>query len=220
MHPIMPFVTEELWQSLPWKMPANTPARVRDGKPAVMTLMFQSFPRAQDSWINVKAEQTVRQLQNIVEAIRNFRGENNISPKVEFPVRYTTSSAAVPAFLQEHHAELLALCRLQSLDPVSGSTEGQEFQAVIPLSEPQLEFHISLGGLVNVDEEVKRVKKEMERVGADVEFVRAKLAKESFTAKAPPALVEKERAREKELADKLAELSAGLAKLEKLSGGR
>jgi valyl-tRNA synthetase len=220
MHPIMPFVTEELWQSLPWKKAANTPARVRDGKPAVMTLMFQSFPKLQESWIDVKAEQTVRQLQNIVEAIRNFRGENNISPKVEFPVRYTTSSAAVPGFLHDHHAEILALCRIQSLEPASGSAEGQEFQAVIPLSEPQLEFRISLAGLVNVDEEVKRVKKEMERVGSDLEFVRAKLSKESFTAKAPPALVDKERAREKELSDKLAELSAGLAKLARLSGGQ
>jgi valyl-tRNA synthetase len=157
-------------------------------------------------------------MQNIVEAIRNFRGENNISPKVEFPVRYTTSSAAVPGFLADHHGEILALSRIQSLEAGSGSSEAQEFQAVIPLSEPQLEFRISLDGLVNVDEEVKRVKKEMERVGADLEFVRAKLSKESFTAKAPPALVEKERAREKELADKLAELSAGLGKLQKLSG--
>ena len=218
MHPIMPFVTEELWQSLPWKKPANTAARIRDGKPAVMTLMFQSFPKVQDSWIDIQAEAEIRQMQNIVEAIRNFRGENNISPKVEFPVRYTTSSAAVPGFLADHLGEILALCRIQSLEAGSGSSEAQEFQAVIPLSEPQLEFRISLAGLVNVDEEVKRVKKEMERVGADLEFVRAKLSKESFTAKAPPALVEKERAREKELADKLAELSAGLGKLQKLSG--
>jgi valyl-tRNA synthetase len=220
MHPIMPFVTEELWQSLPWKKPANTAARIRDGKPAVTTLMFQAFPKAQDSWVDIQSESTIRQLQNIVESIRNFRGENNISPKVEFPIRYTTSSAAVPGFLAEHHAEILALCRIQSLEAGSGSPDGQEFQAVIPLSEPQLEFRISLAGLVNVDEEKKRVKKEMERIGADLEFVRAKLSKESFTAKAPPALVEKERAREKELADKLAELSVGLGKLQKLSGGQ
>ncbi|MBU6376092.1 MAG: valine--tRNA ligase [Bdellovibrionales bacterium] len=218
MHPIMPFVTEELWQSLPWKRSANTPARVREGKPAVMTLMFQTFPKAQDAWVDVKAEQTMRQLQNIVEAIRNFRGENNISPKVEFGVGYTTTSDSVPAFLKEHHAEILALCRIQKLELVSASAAGQEFEAVIPIAEPLMELRISLSGLVNVEEEVKRVKKEMEKVGADLEFVRGKLSKESFTAKAPPALIEKERQREREFSEKLTELSSALSKLEKLSG--
>ncbi len=219
LHPIMPFVTEELWQSLPWKKAANSPARARDGKHAVMTLMLQSWPKAHESLIDLKAEQTIASLRGIVEAIRNFRGENNLSPKVEFPVRYTTTSAEVPAFLAEHLPEILALCRIQSLEMTTPAAEGAaEFEAVIPLSEPQLELRISLAGLVNVDEELKRVKKEMDRVEADLEFVRAKLSKESFTAKAPPALVEKERAREKEFSEKLTELSGSMEKLQKMAG--
>ena len=218
LHPMMPFVTEELWQSLPWKSAANTPARVRDGKPSVMTLMFQTFPKVQEQWVDVQAEQTVRQLQNIIEALRNFRGENNISPKVEFPVRHSKPSAPVSAFLAEHHAEILTLCRISRLEEVSGSSGAQDFEAVIPISEPQLDFRISLSGLVNIEEELKRLKKEMEKVSADLEFVRGKLSKESFTSKAPPALIEKERTRERELSEKLTELSAALAKLQKLAG--
>ena len=218
LHPIMPFVTEELWQSLPWKKAASTPARVRDGRAPVMTLMFQSFPKASEEWVDPRAEQTIRRLQNIIEAIRNFRGENNLSPKIEFAAGYTTASAEVPEFLRQHQGEILALCRIQSLEPVKIGA-APAFEAVIPLSEPPMEFRISLAGLVDVAEEMKRLKKEMEKVGADLEFVRNKLGRESFTAKAPPALVEKERAREKELSDQLAELSAGMEKLRTLAGG-
>jgi len=157
-------------------------------------------------------------LKSIIEAIRNFRGENNISPKVEFPVTYTTQNGAAAAFVREHRSELMTLCRIRSIEAASASAGAAEFQAVIPLTQPPIELRISLEGLVNVEEEAKRLKKEMEKVSADLEFVRGKLSKESFTAKAPPALVEKEKAREKELADKLAELGAGLEKLTRLSG--
>ena len=94
LHPFMPFVTEELWQSLPWKTAANTPARARDGKPAILTLMFQAFPGALPDSPTRESERNIEGVRKVVEAIRNFRGENNISPKQEFAVRYVAAGDA------------------------------------------------------------------------------------------------------------------------------
>ena len=79
-----------------------------------------------------------------------------------------------------------------------------------------MEFRISLKGLVNVEEESKRIQKEIERVTSDIEFVTKKLSQETFIAKAPPDLVAKEKAREKELVGKKTELEAALTRLAKL----
>ena len=93
MHPITPFVTEELWQSLPWKKAANTPARKRAGKPEVMTLMFQSFPSPVSALRDEAAVTEIGGLKSVIEGIRNFRGENSLSPKTEIKVRYKAMSS-------------------------------------------------------------------------------------------------------------------------------
>ena len=90
--------------------------------------------------------------------------------------------------------------------------------AVIPLSRPAIELRISLKGLVDVGEEQKRLRKEIERVTGDLQFVTDKLAKESFIARAPAELVEKEKKKQAELAAKRAELEGALARLSKLGG--
>jgi valyl-tRNA synthetase len=192
LHPIMPFVTEELWQSLPWKHAANTPARIAGGKPALMTLMFQRFPEADPLLEDDGAERTVAALQGVIEGIRTFRGENNVSPKVEFAVRFSTEDESVAGLIDRHRSELLTLARIQGLERVQGAQPGS-VEAVLPLLHPKLELRIGLQGLVNVEEETKRLHKEMEKVRADLEFVRAKLTKESFISKAPPELVAKEK---------------------------
>ena len=76
MHPFMPFVTEELWQSLPWKK--------LDSTKRLSTLMLQSFPKENLAFNDLKAETSLAALKRVIEAIRNFRGENNISSKVDF----------------------------------------------------------------------------------------------------------------------------------------
>jgi valyl-tRNA synthetase len=217
MHPMMPFVTEELWQSLPWKQVANTPARIRDGKPAIQTLMFQAWPRANESFGDTAAETEVAHLRAIIEAIRNFRGENNISPKVDFPVRYHAANAEASSFMQRNGSVLRGLSRIGGLESVERGAVG-ELDAILPLSNLAVELRISLAGLVNVEEEAKRLKKEVENVEKDLAHVRGKLSRETFIAKAPPALVEAEKVNEQKHLVRLKELEAALARLSKLSG--
>jgi len=216
MHPFTPFVTEELWQSLPWKKPANTPARTLAGKPPVMTLMFQKFPLAQDAFVDAAAEMTIARARAVVEAIRNFRGENQISPKVEFEVRFATQDGSARAFIENHRGELVSLSRLAGLVEEPREKVG-EFDAVIPLAQPAVELRISLKGLVNVEEEAKRLKKEIDKANSDLEHARGKLAKESFISRAPAELVAAEKARETEALARLAELEKAQARLAKLS---
>jgi valyl-tRNA synthetase len=208
-HPFIPFVTEELWQSLPWKSSA--------GEAKLVTLMLQQFPNPDSAFVDQEAEETIVALKSLVEAIRNFRGENNISPKVEFLVRYNPLNNAAGAFFEKYATEFKALTRVSGVERVAPGSSRSDVEAVIPVSAPAVELRIDLKGLVNVDEETKRLRKEIDRVNADVGFVRNKLSKESFVAKAPAELVAKERAREQEMVAKLGELQAALDRLMKLS---
>jgi valyl-tRNA synthetase len=216
MHPFMPFVTEELWLSLPWRKPANTPARKRDQKPEVETIMFQEFPKANRSCKDADAETSVRALKGIVEAIRNFRGENSISPKVEFRVRYRTTHEATHQFITTYEEEIAALSRVAGLERVGQDVAAEATEAIIPITAPQVELRIDLKGLVDIDGEKKRLEKEIEKVTEDIAFVQRKLSQESFISRAPAELVAKERGREQELIAKRTELESALGRLARL----
>lgn len=199
MHPLMPFVTEKLWQGLPWSA---------DGQ-----LMMQAYPKARPEFIDEGVEKKMQAFKSIVEAIRNFRGENNIAPKVPFQVFYAAKDAAASQLVSEFSAMATALTRVTGFQAVSTPAPTDGSQSLIPLATPAVELRIPIEGLIDRAEERKRVEREIARTNDDLEFVRGKLSKESFIAKAPPALVEKERAKEKELASRLEELNRTLARL-------
>jgi valyl-tRNA synthetase len=217
MHPFMPFVTEELWQSLPWKKAVTSHARELEGRPEIYTLMLQAFPSPIQAFQDDEAELTVGALKTLVETIRNFRGENSISPKVEFAVRYTTQSAPAHAFLKLYANDIKALARISSIERAAAG-EASGVESVIPITHPPIELRIGLQGLVNVEEESKRIQKEIEKLNGDIEFIRNKLGKETFRAKAPPELVAKEEKRQQELVAKRTELEASLKRLAALAG--
>jgi valyl-tRNA synthetase len=224
MHPLMPFVTEELWKSLPWRTVVSDEhqhaTRKTLGLPAVESLMMQPYLRAMPEFRDREATATIQAIQKVVDAIRNFRGENNLSPKVEFPVRVVAASGHGEVFLKAYASELKALTRVTEFVPVTRAAlaaEAGALESVIPISNPDLELRIALKGLVNVEEETKRLRKEIEKVNADLAHVRGKLARESFVSKAPKELVEAERAHERAYLAKLSELEAALERVARLS---
>jgi valyl-tRNA synthetase len=221
MHPFMPFVTEELWGSMPWRKPAQTAARAAAGKPEIYTLMLQPFPVVVPKFKDIDSEHTITALKGVIEGIRNFRGENNISPKVEFSVKYIPASAIADAFIKMHAPQIQTLARVtQFVKTPAGPSAENTFEAVIPLVNPPVEFRIELKGLVNVAEESKRLLKEIEKVNGDLAFIRNKLSQETFISKAPAELVQKERKREQELLAKKTELEASLGRLQSLGDGK
>ena len=207
LHPFMPFVTEELWQSLPWKKSA------RPG--GLVTLMLQPFPSSNGKLIQQDAEKTVCAIRTVVDAVRNFRGENSIAPKNSFPVKYVCKSSAASVFVRAYGHMIRDLAGISELVQVEDGSAAASGDSVVPLTQPPVELRISIKGLVNAEEETKRICKEIERIQSDLKHVRGKLAKESFVAKAPAELVQKERQREQELAQKISELEQSARRLGK-----
>jgi valyl-tRNA synthetase len=220
-HPIMPFVTEKLWQSLPWVHPANTPARKAAGRAPLRTLMLQPYPQAQGEFRNEEAERAIQGLRAVIEAVRNFRGENSVAPKTRLAVQAVPAHAEAQAFLERFREEIAQLANLEGiafLTRAQADAPGQPVETVLPLAQPAAELRIPLKGLVNVEEEEKRVKKEIDRVRGDLSHVRSKLGKDTFLSKAPPELVAQERAREQEYLSKLQDLEGALSRLAALRG--
>lgn len=218
-HPFMPFLTEILWQSLPGVKPAfgaETSGSV--------TLMLQHWPGADPRFASQDAEKTIELLKAIIESIRNFRGENGISPKVEFEIRYWAEAERVGALLVSHKDELEAMARIklkeipETAPEILPETAPEILKdqsnkvALISIKELGIKLFIALEGLVNREEELKRLQKELDRVRSDLAHVRKKLSQDTFLAKAPPALVEQEKTKEQNLATKLAELERNFSR--------
>lgn len=219
LHPFMPFVTEQLWQSLPWKESSTTTARQNADLPEMVSIMLRPYPKGLPVFKDVDSENTVMALKSIVEAVRNFRGENGIAPKVEFSLGYLPKTSAGDAFMKLHGTELKFLARLGEITKVAtpkeeGASGGREAVIVIPF--PPMELRIPLKGLVNVEEETRRIQKEIEKLDGDLAHVRNKLSQETFIARAPVNLVEKERAREKALVTQRAQLEQALQRLQQV----
>ncbi|MBC7385317.1 MAG: valine--tRNA ligase [Cryobacterium sp.] len=191
LHPIMPFVTEELWDSLPWRKPTNSPARIREGKLPVATLAFAEFPRVNPKFRDPRAELEMTRLKAVIEAVRNFRGENNLSPKKEFALNVFMKDAATREFFSKNESDILQLAKISAIREIKAGESASKFESVILLTNPAAELRISLEGLVDVGEEMKRLRKEVEKTKVDLAHLDGKLGKESFIAKAPPELIAK-----------------------------
>jgi valyl-tRNA synthetase len=219
MHPFIPFVTEQLWQGFPLRIEEKI------GK----SLMLQPYPVVMEEWIDEAAEKEFQQMKNIIEAIRNFRGENNIAPKTTFKVRFSTqNSSDSPRSEGMSHSmvsleakkaalslasSVCALARVECLEFTDEPIPEDGSESVIPISDPRIQLRIPLHGLINKEEEKKRIQKEIEKITKDRDMVKAKLEKPSFIEKAPRSLVEKERARLAELEKMLSDLKAALLRL-------
>ncbi|GAB4246708.1 valine--tRNA ligase [Deferrisoma sp.] len=201
LHPFMPFVTEELWQKLPW--PAY-----RGERPE--SVMIAAFPRPEALPEDTEARDRIERVKEVVSAVRNIRGEMNVPPsrKVEAWVRGTEEALGV---VRAEAATVRALAGLERLEVLeAGAARPAQSAAAVAAG---LEIYVPLAGVVDLAAEGKRLEKEISRLDQDLERVRKKLANPNFTGKAPAEVVEKERAKEAELAEKLEKLRANLDRI-------
>jgi len=192
-HPIMPFITEEIWH------------RIKDlAGVSGETLMLQAYPESDESKVDERAEQDIEWLKGVIIGIRNIRGEMNISPGKEVPVLFRNGSAEDQRRLQENQQFLTKLAKLASI-------EWLEQDAEPPMSATALvgnmEVLVPMAGLIDKDAEQARLAKEIEKLEKEVKRVEGKLNNEKFVSKAPADVVEKEKA-------KAAEYNSALAKLQ------
>jgi valyl-tRNA synthetase len=188
LHPFMPFITEDIWQRLP-----------HEGE----SIMIAPYPRARPRQRSVAAERDMHALMELVTAVRNIRGEMRISPGTQLgvtvrPVAEHTAllSAGLPL------VEALARSRV-TLDP-RATRQPNSAVAIVGAAE----IYVDLTGVVDLAAERQRLAKEVARARETIEFVTSKLARPEFVEKAPPEVVERERARLVEQRGRLETLEA------------
>lgn len=192
-HPIMPFITEEIWQKV--KHFAGV-----EGD----SIMLQPFPIVEQAKLDADAEQQINWLKELIIAVRNIRAEANIAPSkaLDLLVRNVTQQQAV--ILSENQLLLTAMAKLTS---ISVLTAGEQAPLSVAKLVGQVEVLVPMAGFINKDTELARLSKEIDKLHNEVMRIESKLSNEAFVAKAPEAVISKERA-------KMAEYQSGIEKLQ------
>ena len=192
LHPIIPFITEELWQAV---------APLANAKTAD-SIMLAAYPKADPEKIVQAAFDQMAQLQDLIGAVRNLRGEMGIAPNVKAPLFVEGS---VPEALLKYLPALTRLTEAKTVDRLPESEDAPV--AVCNGARLMLKIEIDKAA------ETARLSKEAEKLQKALDKLNAKLSKPGYTEKAPAHLVEKDKADLAELEDKMAKVQNQLAKL-------
>jgi valyl-tRNA synthetase len=208
-HPIIPFITEEIWQTVgPMSRgtPTSTGLKPEEDRMSGRTgpsIMLEAYPKSQPQKIDAQAEAWVATLKQAVDACRSLRGEMNISPAQRVPL----IAAGNADMLAAYAPHLKALAKLAEVEIVN---ELPEADAPVALAG---DFKLMLKIEIDVAAEKERLGKEIARLQGEVTKAQAKLGNEGFVARAPAAVVEQEKARLADFTATLEKLEAQLAKL-------
>ncbi|HUO81041.1 MAG TPA: valine--tRNA ligase [Steroidobacteraceae bacterium] len=204
LHPLMPFITEEIWQRV-------GPLAGRDGP----SVMLQPWPASEAARRQPAVESEMRWLMDFILAVRQIRGEMDIAPSRRFDVLLAGASAEDLARLARGRHFLERLANLGSLRPLAAA-EPEPESAVALLGA--LRILVPMAGLIDVAAEAARLDKRIGKLRQDLGKTEAKLGNPSFVANAPAAVVEQERARVAEFRRELDGLEAQLARVRRLAG--
>jgi valyl-tRNA synthetase len=204
LHPIVPFITEALWQKVAPLTDAY-PAGTAEGEASIMV---QPYPVTEAKKIDESAEQWAADLKAAIDACRNLRGEMNLSPATKVPLLATGNAARLNTFAPYVQA-LARLSEVRIIDD-EAQLDAQAHGAPIAIvGTDKLVLKVE----IDVAAERERLSKEIARLNAEVSKCNAKLQNESFVAKAPAAVVEQEQRRLAEYQTTIGKLTAQLTRL-------
>jgi valyl-tRNA synthetase len=203
LHPLMPFITEEIWQRVAPLAGISGPS-----------VMLQPYPVAADFPADEEAEREVAWVQAFVLAVRQIRGEMNISPGRRIPVLLKGARAEDERLLARHRAWLERLAGLESLTLLG--PEAAAPQAAVALLGA-LTILVPMAGLIDASAEAERLGKLLARAESDLAKTRGRLANAEFVRGAPPAVVATERQRAQELERTASGLAAQLERVRGLA---
>ena len=198
-HPLMPYITETLWRE----------ACAASGR-SFKTIMLEPFPQAGDLEDDAEALAAVEWLKQVVVGIRNIRGEMGIASGVGVDLLFQAGDATDRERLGTTETLLRRMAGVQTIAWLDAAAEAPP--AAVQLVG-ELKILVPLAGLIDIDQECERLQKAMSRFERDLARARQKLGNENFVTKAPAAVVDKERAKVKDLAAKLATMREQLGRL-------
>ncbi len=194
MHPVIPFITEEIWQYFNPK---------KDN-----SVMITPWPTVDTSLVNETAEQVITFTQEAISALRNIRTEMNVPPSKPMTV-YMQGPEKDMHILHDNAAHFGSLAKVENLRRVDDSLDKQQSAAAVVRG---VELFVPLAGLIDVDKEKARLEKEISRLEGLVKGIRRKLENKNFTEKAPAAVVQNERDKLSDILNNLNKIQANYAK--------
>ena len=202
LHPFMPYITEEIWQRI-------APLLNIQGE----SIMLQPYPQPDEANVDQNAEQSIEWIKGIIVAIRNIRGEMDISPAKAIPVFLNKGTESDRAKLEEYRPYLEKLAKLESIQWLKPNEE-------VPAAATQLyddiEILVPMAGLIDVGAERARLEKEIAKLETGMKVVSGKLNNKKFMDNAPEAVVTKERGKAEQMSSALMALQEKLEELLKM----
>jgi valyl-tRNA synthetase len=202
LHPIMPFVTEEIWQQVAPRAGIDAP-----------TIMLQPYPQSATAEADEEAVADIEWLRKFILGVRQIRGEMDIPPGKPLPVILENASESDQRRAAEHVSLLERVGRVESVTLLA---DGEEPPAAATALLDETRLLVPMKGMIDVDAERKRLGRQMDKVQADLSRARGKLDNPNFVNNAPADVVTQEKQRAAEFERQVAQLSEQLEKLDDL----
>ncbi len=193
VHPMMPFISEEIWQIISQKTGTHSE-----------TIMLQSYPLSREKKIDKDAEAWMQTLKNMVEECRKLRGEMNISPAEKVPLLIIGNAEAI----QSYQDYLVQLAKLESITVVDSF---EKIDAPVSIVG---EYKLMLKVEIDVAAEKQRLQKEIDKLTIELKKADGKLANQSFIEKAPESVIIQEKERQKKFSEDLQKFKEQLSRLD------
>jgi valyl-tRNA synthetase len=195
LHPFMPFITEEIWQNLPHNGESITVA---------------SWPKVEESLTDKAAAEEMKLLVEIIRSVRNIRSEVNTPLSKQIKLLLKAKDDKVLAILKGNEGYIERFCNPEELTIATDiETPDKAMTAVVT----GVDLFLPLEGLINIEEEIARLQKELEKWNKEVARVQGKLNNEKFVSKAPQKVVDEEKAKEKDYLEKRSKVEARIQEL-------
>jgi valyl-tRNA synthetase len=208
MHPIMPFITEEIYQKLPHKAPLLAPM-----EGVSESIVVSPFPVFDAEEVDEESEIKMDLIMGVVDVIRNIRGETGIAPNVKIEAIVRANGHTL--LLKEYEFYIKELAKIEHL---SFTADAAPEKAAIGTYK-DVEIFVPIKDLIDVPVELVRIEKELSKIGVELERLFNKLNNASFRAKAPPEVIEKNELNYKTFQEKREKLVASRNILKSLSEG-
>ncbi len=194
LHPIMPFITEEIWQKLP-----------HDN----LSIMVAPYPQFDPGKANSEAENQMNKIMGVINVVRNIRGEMNLNPGLQVPLYIKTTETETEKIISAPSSTqyVKELARVKDLEIGPDVVKPKVSASSVFESN---DVHIPLEGLMDFEEEKKRVEKEIKKIEKDMVFLEKKLTNPNFVDKAPAEVIEKDQRRKQDLSEKHIKLKSHL----------